>query len=306
MPDAPMARPRLSMPSLLLRRRPSLSTKYRLGRILGTGGCAIVHEAEHRWSGAKVAIKVLTKANAAATAEATLLQSLHHPNIVQCTECIESTDGPCVVLELLAGGDLFSRYQHQRRFSEDDVRHVVYGVLSALAYCHARSLVHRDIKLENILFDKHDNVKLADFGLATYATSALSRACGTIGFLAPEVAHAQPYGTPIDIWATGIVMFTLLFDRLPFGTSFETLHSLTDASTVPYPPHKTEWLSANARRVLEAMLTVDPTKRATAADLLLDPWFQAPMPSWLAAPTTAPKKLGFWAKLRPRFMAKAA
>ncbi|EQC29846.1 CAMK protein kinase [Saprolegnia diclina VS20] len=307
MPEAPMTRPRLSIPSFSLRRRPSLSTKYRLGRVLGTGGSAIVHEAEHRRSGAKVAIKVLTNADAAATAEAALLQSLDHPNIVRCTECFEATDGPCVVLELLSGGDLFNRFQYQRRFAEDDVRHVVYGVLSALAYCHARSLVHRDIKLENILFDNHNTVKLADFGFATYAPSALTRACGTLGFLAPEVAHAQPYGTPVDIWATGIVMFTLVFDRLPFGTSFETLHGLTHASTVPYPPQKSGRLSANARRVLEAMLTVDPAKRATAAELLQDPWFQhGPTPSWLASPTAAPKKLGFWAKLRPRFMANAA
>ncbi|OQR94710.1 serine/threonine protein kinase [Achlya hypogyna] len=308
-------RPRLSIVPLSLYRPMSVAKKYRLGRLLGDGGCAVVHEAVHRRSGSRVAVKRLKTVSDGAVAEASLLQSLYHPNIVKCLEYFDDDDGQSVVMELMPAGDLCARFNATTGFSDVEMCRIIQDVLLALQYCHARRIVHRDIKLENILLDFEGRAKLADFGFATQVEddAQLTRACGTIGYIAPEVVHGARYGRPVDIWSTGIVLYVLAFGKLPYGTSFQQLHSLTPASSVPYPPGET--LSAGARRVLEGMLEVDPLKRWTASEVLQDPWFdQCAEPAWCRPPTArAPPmpttKLSLWAKCRQayqRFSAKAA
>lgn len=133
---------------------------------------------------------------------------------------LEDEDYYFVVMELLGDGmDLFDYIEINKDMKEDEIKRIFYQVACAVKHLHQHRIVHRDIKDENIILDAEGTVHLIDFGCATYYKKdrKFDTFTGTLEYCAPEVLKGKPYeGPPQDIWASGILLFTLIYRENPF------------------------------------------------------------------------------------------
>lgn len=187
---------------------------------------------------AKVAVKVIKKSQLSALdidlakREIEILKLCQHPNIIKLLDTFENQDYIYIVMEWLKGGDLFT-YLEKRSFkiSEDRARSIIHSLAVALYYLHSYGIVHRDIKLDNILMtDESENsdVKIVDFGLSKMIgpNELCNEPFGTFGYVAPEVLTKTPYDKKVDIWSLGVVAYILLTGRSPFQESTEKATAL--------------------------------------------------------------------------------
>ncbi|TFK80522.1 Pkinase-domain-containing protein [Polyporus arcularius HHB13444] len=247
---------------------------YTLGKVIGEGTYGKVRMGTHRLTGTRVAIKQIPKAmSAALTREIHHHRQLHHPHVTQLYEVIATESSIWLVTELCSGGELFDYLAEKGRLSEDEAR-ILFGQLClAVAYVHGKGIVHRDLKLENVLLDEKCRVKLGDFGFTREFEkgSLLETFCGTTGYAAPEMLMAKKYlGPEVDVWSLGVILFTLLTGTLPFDDDDESVMRDKVIKGVYEDP---EWLSDEARDLLANILEVDPTKRLTIAQILTHAWF---------------------------------
>ena len=126
-----------------------------------------------------------------------------------------------MVMEFIGAKTLYAylKSQPRRRIREEDARHVFRQIVEGVAYCHSKNVVHRDIKLENVMVDAGNNVKIIDFGFSITAAKGkkLSIFCGTPSYMAPEMVRKVDYcGQKVDVWALGILLYTMLCGRFPF------------------------------------------------------------------------------------------
>jgi hypothetical protein len=192
-----------------------IEAHYDIREILGDGTSGQVRRAINRQTGQEYAVKIISLRRqldlTSMEQEVTMMQSLDHPYIVQLVDVfVHHGIAMYLVMELVAGGDLFERIVQQERYTEVDARRVMRRLLSAVNYLHqSKNIVHRDLKPENILCGSNPtHVKLADFGLAKIIQSdGLKTFCGTPQYFAPEVlqrrttvAGSGRYGKPADIW----------------------------------------------------------------------------------------------------------
>jgi len=192
--------------------------RWRLGRKLGEGGNSRVYEAVHAVDGTKAAVKIIDKrVLASAQAEKRLWFEVYafkllrfsggHPNIVELLEVGEDDESVYLCMELLVGGELFSRITDQGQYTEKHAAALVEAMLHALSICHQLNITHRDVKPENWVFTDTGPeavVKLIDFGICFYSEdpNALCRSIiGTPLYVAPEVLLRQPYGPEADMWS---------------------------------------------------------------------------------------------------------
>lgn len=255
---------------------------YTLGDKVGEGSFSVVREATHNSSGDVVAVKIVQKSalspqdRDALESEIAILKQLAHPNIMVLREHFEDENAFYLVTEFLMGGELFDRIVEKEFYSEREARNVVRLLLSAVSYCHDEGIVHRDLKPENLLLTSRDddlNIKIGDFGFAIRAVDGLNIACGTPGYVAPEILRGDAYGLPVDIWAMGVITYILLCGYPPFhddndATLFKMIKKGEFEFESPYWDHVTD----NARKFIERMLVLDPSERATAQELLADAW----------------------------------
>jgi len=189
---------------------------YTLGRVIGEGmylsilyqrlptpripgAYGKVRIGTHRLTSTRVAIKQIPKAmSAALTREIHHHRQLHHPHITQMYEVIATESHIWIVTELCCGGELFDYLVEKGRLSEDETR-VIFGQLClAVAYLHDSNIVHRDLKLENVLLDERCRVKLGDFGFTREFDrgSLMETFCGTTGYASPEMLQGRKYQGP--------------------------------------------------------------------------------------------------------------
>jgi serine/threonine protein kinase len=165
--------------------------------------------------------------------------------------------------------------QSGRSLSEPAVKKIVRQVALALAHLHARDIVHRDLKLENILVVNEASwqVKLADFGSAVQAAGGRRTICGTLEYLAPEVANREEYGSPVDIWCLGVLMFELLHRRIPFGAQdLPSLRKALQTTTLELDPS----LTPACTQLLYSLLERQAVSRPTATEVLAHEWLAGP------------------------------
>lgn len=154
--------------------------------------------------------------------EISILSKVRHPNCVSLLELFETEDAVYLVTDLAEGGELFDQLLKKGSYTEGDAARLVREILLGVEYLHEMDIVHRDLKPENLLFmDKTDNARLmiTDFGLSKVLTSGndvLMTACGTPGYVAPEVLEQIGHGKPVDIWSVGVIAYTLLCGYTPF------------------------------------------------------------------------------------------
>lgn len=170
------------------------------------------------------AVKCIDKASLTAEDEEALrvevevLQLVHHPNIVQLREVFDCQKTFYMVMEEMSGGELFDRIVEKEKYSEKEASNVVKKLAAALLYCHNQGIAHRDLKPENLLYQSTSEdaeIKIADFGLAKLikGDSLMQTACGTPGYVAPEILEGRPYGAEVDLWSLGVITY-ILYVRL--------------------------------------------------------------------------------------------
>ncbi|KAI0922430.1 hypothetical protein AcV7_005966 [Taiwanofungus camphoratus] len=268
---------------------------YTLSKTLGAGSMGKVKLAHHSLTGEKLAVKILPRAtppsgsvsnpDAAAKQaskdaskeirtlrEAALSMLLHHPYICGMREMIVHPHHYYMVFEYVNGGQMLDYIISHGRLRERVARKFARQIGSALDYCHKNNVVHRDLKIENILISQTGNIKIIDFGLSNLYDPAqhLSTFCGSLYFAAPELLNAKVYtGPEVDVWSFGVVLYVLVCGKVPFDDqSMPALHAKIKRGLVEYPV----WLSAECKHLLTRMLVTNPGARAPLSEVLSHPW----------------------------------
>ena len=203
--------------------------------------------------------------------------SLDHPHIARLTSVYETKDQLSLVMECMEGGELFERVCQADRFSERDAAHATWHMLQSVSYIHSRGVVHRDLKLENFLYDApgSDFLKLIDFGFSKFfrVNQKMREAMGTLSYVAPEVLKHRYAQGSCDMWSLGVIVFILLSGEMPFSgrTDAETARKIKAGK---YKLNWSKWynISNSGRHFLENLLTVCPKKRMDSMTALQHPW----------------------------------
>jgi len=255
---------------------------YCLGRLIGSGAHGSVWKAVRERDGRLVALKVVDVSRLGPTArdqlcqEVEIVASVRHPNIVQIYEVLRVGNLLILVMEYLPGGDLFDRLE-KRVLKEPEATEIARQLISAVSYLHEQGIAHRDIKLENIVFATHPHenvqtVKLVDFGYAqrVLAEDVGTQICGSLHFMSPQIVQSQGYNPfKVDMWSTGIVLYTLITARFPFfgDTSAEVITMITQ-SCPTFSEAQWRECSRGFRGIVESLLS-KPEKLRPSAQVVL-------------------------------------
>jgi len=179
-----------------------------------------------------------------------------------------------LVMEYMAGGELYKRLSKKKRYSEESAASCIRQVMLAVAYLHAHEVVHRDLKLENFLYENEDSdhLKLIDFGFAKFwnRDAKMSQACGSLHYVAPEVLN-HSYTDKADVWSAGVIAYMLLTGAPPFfGTDDEVVAKIRAGT--PHWSQRFYSLSSQAQSLVKGMLVADANRRFSARDVLNHPF----------------------------------
>jgi len=206
--------------------------------------------------------------------EISVLRSLDHPNIVKAYEVYETKHNIFVLMEYCSGGDLYARVP----YIESQAATIITQLCSAIGHMHDNGIIHRDIKMENIMFESNDpkaKIKLLDFGLSKKYLPGMymSDWCGTVYTMSPQVLEGV-YTNSADCWSIGVIAFLLLCNEKPFrGKRSEVLRKIKRCD---YNFNSPGWcnVSKDAKGFVEALLTKDPKKRLSAEEALQHSWLK--------------------------------
>ena len=213
--------------------------------------------------------------------EIDVLKMSQHPNIVGLIDLFENTDYYYIVLEYMKGKDLFD-YIEYREFNikEPRVKQLAYQIVIALQFLHSYGIVHRDLKLENVMMSDNEEAavpKLVDFGLAKMIgpNEKADEPFGTLGYVAPEVLKKEPYSFSCDLWSFGCILYALLSGSLPFDheSQKETIR-MTLENKLEFDLACWRSVSGTCKDLLTKLLTKDPKNRITLGEALKHEWFQ--------------------------------
>ncbi|KAK2676425.1 Protein kinase domain [Fusarium oxysporum f. sp. vasinfectum] len=275
---------------------PTQSGKWMLGKTIGAGSMGKVKLARKEDGSEQVACKIIPRGSTddghqsradkeradqskeiRTAREAAISTLLNHPPSAPFTMWF-------MLDYIISHGKL--KEKQARKFSRQ--------IASALDYLHRNSIVHRDLKIENILISKTGDIKIIDFGLSNLFAPRghLKTFCGSLYFAAPELLQARAYtGPEVDVWSFGIVLYVLVCGKVPFDDqSMPALHAKIKRGLVDYPA----WLSSECKHLLSRMLVTDPKQRATMQEVMTHPWmakgFNGPPDNYLPVrePLTTP------------------
>ncbi|ERT00343.1 serine/threoninee protein kinase Kin1 [Sporothrix schenckii 1099-18] len=270
---------------------PTTSGKWILGKVIGAGSMGKVRLATKEDGNEQVACKIIprgsTDDNHATRAdkeradqskeirtarEAAIVTLLNHPYICGLRDVVRTNHHWYMLFEYVNGGQMLDYIISHGKLKEKPARKFSRQIASALDYCHRNSIVHRDLKIENILISKTGDIKIIDFGLSNLFAPRghLRTFCGSLYFAAPELLQARAYtGPEVDIWSFGVVLYVLVCGKVPFDDqSIPALHTKIKKGLVDYP----NWLSTECKHLISRMLVTDPRQRATMQEVLNHPW----------------------------------
>jgi len=268
-------------------RKAEIRKYYDIKEQLGKGSFATVKKAVRKSDHKYFAVKIIKKNKLnpeellVVHDEVEIMHKINHKHCAQLYEMFETNKKLYMVMELLTGGELFDRIVSKGSFSELEASQLIQNVLSAINYLHGIGVVHRDLKPENLIYlneDMKSPVKITDFGLAKYRTGTAGRdlmntACGTPGYVAPEILKSEPYGKEVDLWSVGVILYILLCGFPPFfDENTDALYNQIKRGEYEFPdPYWTE-ISFAAKDLVRKLLTVNPRRRLTAEGALRHPW----------------------------------
>ncbi|KAJ5097079.1 hypothetical protein N7456_007800 [Penicillium angulare] len=288
------------------RRRTTITTptgQWALGKTIGAGSMGKVKLAKNMETGEQVAVKIVPRLSTEehrsgreteradrskeirTAREAAIVSLTSHPYICGMRDVVRTTYHWYMLFEYVNGGQMLDYIISHGKLKEKQARKFARQIASALDYCHRNSIVHRDLKIENILISKTGDIKIIDFGLSNLFSprSLLKTFCGSLYFAAPELLQARQYtGPEVDVWSFGIVLYVLVCGKVPFDDqSMPQLHAKIKKGVVEYPPG----LTTECRHIISRMLVTDPKQRASLAEIMSHPWmnkgFSAPPENFL-------------------------
>ncbi|KAI9036418.1 putative serine/threonine protein kinase Kin1 [Aspergillus affinis] len=275
------------------KRRTTITTpsgQWTLGKTLGAGSMGKVKVGKNMETGEQVAVKIVPRQSTEehrssreaeradrskeirTAREAAIVSLVNHPYICGMRDVVRTHYHWYMLFELVNGGQMLDYIISHGKLKEKQARKFARQIASALDYCHRNSIVHRDLKIENILISKTGDIKIIDFGLSNLFSprSLLKTFCGSLYFAAPELLQARQYtGPEVDVWSFGIVLYVLVCGKVPFDDqSMPKLHAKIKQGVFEYPPG----LTAECRHIISRMLVTDPKQRASLAEIMNHPW----------------------------------
>ncbi|XP_049614224.1 serine/threonine-protein kinase BRSK2 isoform X3 [Syngnathus scovelli] len=252
---------------------------YRLEKTLGKGQTGLVKLGIHCITGQKVAIKIVNREKLSESVlmkverEIAILKLIEHPHVLKLHDVYENNKYLYLVLEHVSGGELFDYLVKKGRLTPKEARKFFRQIISALDFCHSHSICHRDLKPENLLLDEKNNIRIADFGMASLQVgdSLLETSCGSPHYACPEVIRGEKYdGRRADVWSCGVILFALLVGALPFD--HDNLRQLLEKvkSGVFHMPH---FIPPDCQSLLKGMIEVNPEKRLTLETIQKHAWY---------------------------------
>ena len=209
--------------------------------------------------------------------ELEILRKAKHPNIIKLVEEYKTDSFVYLIMEFLKAGDLLDDLSVKKTYNEKDASNMVADLASAISYLHSKSIVHRDLKLENILIqnlnDGSKTLKLGDFGLAEKIDDKLNRKCGSPIYVAPEILLGKPYGFEVDVWSLGIITYILLCGYAPYqGDDDDKTFELIKSNELLFQKPYWDDVSEGAIDLIKKMLDRDQKTRITAEEILKHKW----------------------------------
>ncbi|OSD03815.1 Pkinase-domain-containing protein [Trametes coccinea BRFM310] len=262
---------------------------YLLLQTLGEGEFGKVKLGLHMQWGEEVAVKLIRRGNIDSSVrmskverEIEVLRTLKHPNIVRLYDVIETDKYIGIILEYASGGELFDHILAHRYLREKDACKLFSQLISGVWYIHQKKIVHRDLKLENLLLDRNRNVIITDFGFANRfehrSDDLMQTSCGSPCYAAPElvISDGLYVGSAVDIWSCGVILYAMLAGYLPFdddpanpdGDNINLLYKYIVNTPLSFP----DYISDDARDLLSIMLVPDPARRADLPTIMAHRW----------------------------------
>uniref|UniRef100_UPI003AAFA021 death-associated protein kinase 1 n=1 Tax=Centroberyx gerrardi TaxID=166262 RepID=UPI003AAFA021 len=264
---------------------------YEIGDELGSGQFAVVRRCRNRSTGVEYAAKFIKKRRSKSSRrgvtredierEVSILKEIQHPNIITLHDVYENKAEVILILELVAGGELFDFLAEKESLTEEEATQFLKQILDGVFYLHSKQIAHFDLKPENIMLLSrtvpHPRIKLIDFGLAHKIDfgNDFKNIFGTPEFVAPEVVNYEPLGLEADMWSVGVITYILLSGASPFlGDNKQ--ETLANVSAVDYTFDEEFFSSTSilAKDFIARLLVKDPKKRMTIQDSLLHPWIK--------------------------------
>ena len=247
---------------------------YEILSILGEGTFGIVKLAQDKKTKEKVAIKILEKKKIKTEedkrrvkTEIEILQRMSHINVIKAKKILKDSENIYIMMEYCEKGELFHYIEKEICLSNDEAACYFYQLINGLEYIHQKGIVHRDLKLENILLSKTNLLKIIDFGLSSYYDSnkLLSTPCGSLCYASPELLSGQKYdGILIDIWSVGVILYAMLCGYLPFDDeNHGMLYKRIINTELDIPEH----LEEDSVDMLRKILVNEPKKRITIKEI---------------------------------------
>ncbi|XP_021716622.1 SNF1-related protein kinase catalytic subunit alpha KIN10-like [Chenopodium quinoa] len=277
---------------------------YALDGTIGTGATSVVKKARHVRTGQLVAIKIISIRDKLSEylvkKEIRLLNMLDSPRVIRLYDVLYTEDYACLVLEYAPNGDFLTYLTSRNLMSEAEARPYFLQLISGVEYLHQKMVAHRDLKLENLLIDGNFNLKISDFGLSAIMNNSylLRQNCGSLQYAAPEtlcaglfldklrimelltefipaflISNEPYYGTQVDAWSCGIILYAIVCGSFPFkDLDRDGLNKKIMSGQIEFPDM---YLSAEFRDLVTGMLTVCPLNRMTIFEIRQHPWLLA-------------------------------
>ncbi|XP_074537197.1 caM kinase-like vesicle-associated protein [Halichoeres trimaculatus] len=266
-----------------------VTDKYDLGQIVKSEEFCEIFRAKDRntlkmYTCKKFHKKDGRKVRKAAKNEIMILKMLKHHNILQLVDAFETKKEYFLFLELATGREVFDWILDQGYYSERDTSNVMRQVLEAVAYLHSLKIVHRNLKLENLVYFnrlKHSKIVISDFQLAKLENGLIKDPCGTPEYLAPEMVGRQRYGRPVDCWAIGVIMYILLSGNPPFYDDSDeddpdnrdkNLFLKILSGDFEFDSPYWDDISDSAKNLVASLMEVDQDQRLTAQEAIAHEW----------------------------------
>ncbi|EGR30385.1 protein kinase domain protein, partial [Ichthyophthirius multifiliis] len=257
------------------------SLDYKLLGPVGKGAASFVIKVQSHKTQQKFAIKVIDKKDKNYKAAQQRLKNeievhfeLNHNNIVKLIKNFEDKDNHYLMLEYCERGDLYQYLKHKKVLDEQEAKQISYELAQGLKYLHHNQIIHRDLKLGNILLTSENAVKICDFGLAAKLNGnqqEKNTICGTPNYISPEIINRQPYGMKIDCWSFGCILYALVTGGPPFEGEnvLSTLRNVTSQSKLNFPNN----ISKELKDLLQNIINWNQDQRYNIDQILMHEFY---------------------------------